>query len=223
MNIDIRNVPVYYINLDSHSERKNNIEAMLSNAGFTNVHRFSAIKNDHPSLGCALSHKAILDKIIADGIDVPFLILEDDASILNNFNPEVVVPDNADAVYLGLTTSARMWNYTVLDMVVSNVDDEVFRIYNLLAAHAILYTNIEYVKFLARAIQTAIDVDGHQDIVRASTMKFFNIYAKNNAIFFQNDQDRRVDLQTSVPLKNMRLVEPNAVNLGFACNCQRHR
>jgi GR25 family glycosyltransferase involved in LPS biosynthesis len=223
MIIDIREIPVYYINIEPNKDRKKTIEYMLSKNGFKNIIRFEGIVNSHPTIGCAMSHKSILDKVINQEVQTPFIILEDDAAILNDFNPEISVPEDADAMYLGLTTSARMWNYTVLDMVANKIDDETYRIYNQLAAHAILYTNIDYVKFLSKAIQTAISVNGHQDIVRASTMKFFNVYAKNNPVFFQNDQEKRVDLQTSLSLNKMNLVPPNATNLGFACSCHRHR
>jgi GR25 family glycosyltransferase involved in LPS biosynthesis len=223
MIIDIREIPVYYINLKSNKDRKKTIEDMFNDYGFKNIIRFEGIVSGHPTIGCAMSHKAILDQIINEGVQAPFIILEDDASILNEFNPEIFVPDDSDAMYLGLSPFARIWNYTVSDMVAKKVNDDTYRIYNQLAAHAILYTNIDYVKFLSKAIPTAIEVSGHQDIVRASTMKFFNIYARNKPIFFQNDQDMRVDLLTSRSLSMMNLVPPNATNLGFACSCHRHR
>jgi GR25 family glycosyltransferase involved in LPS biosynthesis len=222
MKIDIKNIPVYYINLDSKVERKESIEMMLKNAGFNNIIRYSGSLSHHPSVGCALSHQSLLSFLLEEGIETPFLILEDDAMISKDFSPILDIPDNSDAVYLGLTTSGRMWNYTVLDMVANKVNDEYYQIYNMLAAHAILYTNIDYVRFLSKAIKLAIELEGHQDIVRATTMKYFNVYAKNNPIFFQNDQERRVDLQTSVPLEAMAIVKPNRTNLGFACSCHRH-
>ena len=222
MKIDLKEIPVYYINMDSKPERKEAIELMLHNAGFKNVTRYPGNVSHHPSVGCALSHQSLLNFLLEEKIDTPFLILEDDAMISKDFTSIIEVPDNSDAVYLGLSTSARMWNYTVLDMVAKKINDDYYQIYNMLAAHAILYTNIDYVKFLSKAIKLAIEVEGHQDIVRSTTMKYFNVYAKNKPIFFQNDQERRVDLQTSVPLEAMNIVKPNRTNLGFACSCHRH-
>jgi GR25 family glycosyltransferase involved in LPS biosynthesis len=222
MIIDIREIPVYYINMNSEIKRKEAIELMLQNAGFKNVMRYPGSVSHHPSIGCALSHQSLLNLLIEEKIHTPFLILEDDAVISKDFASLIKIPDDSDAVYLGLSTSARMWNYTVADHVAEKINEDYYQIYNQLAAHAILYTNIDYVKFLAKAIKLAIRLEGHQDIVRATTMKYFNVYAKNKPLFFQNDQDRRVDLQTSMPLEAMKIVVPNSTNLGFACSCHRH-
>jgi len=61
-----------------------------------------------------------------------------------------------------------------------------FRVYNMLAAHAILYTNNDYVKFLAKATEFNISILDNQDKARAETMKYWNIYANRLPMFYQN-------------------------------------
>jgi GR25 family glycosyltransferase involved in LPS biosynthesis len=222
MIIDIREIPVYYINTELRKNRKDNIEKMLSDNGFKNFTRFNAVQNKDSTLGCAISHKKILDQIVKSGINTPFLVLEDDASMFDSFDPYVSIPSESDAIYLGLSEYARTWNNTTADVVAEKINEDIYRIYNMVSAHAILYINVDYVKFLSRAIQIAMEFNGHQDIVRASTMKFFNIYAQNKPIFFQNDSEMKTDVCTKVFLKNIKTSLPNASNLGFFCQCVKH-
>ncbi len=222
MKIDLREIPVYYINMDSNSARKEAIESMLNNYGFKNIIRFSGLSAHHHSVGCALSHQSLLNEIVKKGVETPFLILEDDAKISQDFVNIIEVPDDSDAIYLGLTKCGRMFNDTVSDIIATKINQDYHQIYNMLSAHAIMYTNIEYVKFLVKAINVALNFESHQDIVRSSTMKYFNVYAKSNPLFFQNDEEMNVNFQTNISLNTMQLIDPDKTNLGFNCECHRH-
>lgn len=71
---------VIYINLDSRKDRNDEILREIRRIGFeeSKIHRLSAVKRSWGALGCALSHKAVLDFIIERGWS-KVLVLEDDA------------------------------------------------------------------------------------------------------------------------------------------------
>ena len=78
-------------------------------------------------------------------IDPPFIILEDDATPIN-FKPEIEIPDDADAFYLGISSWGRMNGHSgPFVQYQEDVDGELLRVYNMLGTHAILYLTPEFV------------------------------------------------------------------------------
>jgi len=51
-NINLLNTPVYYINLDSDTEKSEKLQVMLGELGFKNVNRFSGIKEETKKVRC---------------------------------------------------------------------------------------------------------------------------------------------------------------------------
>ena len=97
MNLDLREIPAVYINLRQHVEKNEKMQKALKECGFNNIIRVEGIaRPDKPVAGCASAHHKALCEI-----DPPFIIFEDDCMV-KNFNPEIEVPDYADAVYLGI-------------------------------------------------------------------------------------------------------------------------
>jgi GR25 family glycosyltransferase involved in LPS biosynthesis len=218
MIIDITQIPVYYINLDSSAERREAISSALRQAGFTNVIRFKASTGEHSVHGCAKSHHELMSLVKHSG---PFLVLEDDAALAKDFTTIVEVPDDADAVYLGTTIAGRQKDRSTRFPVARKINEEYYQIYNFLTGHAILYINPEYQSFLKRALKVAVDFKSHQDIVRAETMKFFTVYVRNKPIFFQNDQKDYTDSITQTYIDDVPTKLPSVVNLGLWCQCYR--
>lgn len=182
-NINLLNTPVYYINLDSDTEKSEKLQVMLGELGFKNVNRFSGIKEETKKVGVAKSHNALLKDL--SGVIAPFIIFEDD--IVNyNFKIDLDVPIDSDAFYLGNSCFGLKGGVGQKRIVLKHYEQEIFRVYNMLAAHAILYTNNDYVKFLAKATEFNISILDNQDKARAETMKYWNIYANRLPMFYQN-------------------------------------
>ena len=101
MKLDLRDIPVYYINLDSAVDRREAMEEMTKKLGFKNVTRVEAIKHPRGSIGSGGSHDLILSIH-----KPPFIILEDDCKALS-VDTLVDIPDDADAFYLGISSWGR--------------------------------------------------------------------------------------------------------------------
>ena len=72
----------FYINLESRTDRKAQVEEQLSNVGLTCAQRFNAVKLDDGRVGCSMSHLKCLS--IAKEQKWPHvLICEDDIEFLN--------------------------------------------------------------------------------------------------------------------------------------------
>lgn len=80
LNVSFDNLEFIYINLDHRIDRKLEIENEFLKLGIKNFNRFSAIKNSFGALGCALSHKSVLEYSLI--MNATSVICEDDAMFL---------------------------------------------------------------------------------------------------------------------------------------------
>lgn len=184
MKIDLRKVSLIYINMDKDVERNESMHDLISGFGFTKTFRSSGVYVQNDSLkGCATSHYEILSTINSKTI-----ILEDDCVLMNN-DPIIEVPDDADAVYLGLSE----WGY-LKDVSKPNnylfeeVKDfpGIYKVNGMLATHAILYINKDYIRTCERIAKYSADNSVHVDQGFARVQRYFNVYAVSNPIFYQS-------------------------------------
>lgn len=210
MKLDIRNISVYYINLDEEVEKRQRTEQLLAEMGFTNVTRVRAIK--HPSgriVGCARSHHKILSSLDVEQA----IILEDDCALNKEFNGFIDVPDNAECVYLGISHWGRYLNHSGPFVHTSKTDTECVRVYNMLATHAILYRSNDYIKMCSRiAEHYGYQIENHLDIGFAENHKYFNVYALDEPLFRQYEwsavttgklSENSIDLENSKGFYNL--------------------
>ena len=106
MEVDIRNIPVYWITIESATDRHERMKTIFDKFGFTNTIQingkladkkgksFMEIQQDKSHLVAETHAKALVN-------DGPLLVLEDDVWFTDDFDPIVDVPDDTEAVYLG--------------------------------------------------------------------------------------------------------------------------
>jgi hypothetical protein len=193
MKLKLTDIPVVYINLDTQQRRKKNIEKSLDNLGFENVIRVSAFADRVGKRGCAYSHAIALEEV-----EPPFIVLEDDCVPLN-FIDEIEIPDDADAVYLGISSWGRMNSHSGPCVKSEEVDGYpgLLRIYNMLGAHAILYINPDYVDLCKRIAYHGYLISDHHDIGFADVQKYYDVYAFDNPMFYQTSSNGTNDKLSS--------------------------
>jgi hypothetical protein len=182
-NLNLLKVPAFYINLEKDLEKRESMEQLLEGLGFENINRFSGTEHQIKKTGVAISHNALLHEL--KGIQTPFIIFEDDL-VVNKFISEIPVPKDADALYLGSSLFGLYSGKGQLKVSAEKYGEGIYRIYNMLAAHAILYLNNNYVEFLARATEFSIKAGTNQDMARAETMKYWNVYGVESPLFSQS-------------------------------------
>lgn len=203
MKVNLLDVPVFYISLDEKTEQHKYVEGFLQQKGFKSFTRVPGVISDTKRVGVALAHKNALETALkASGGH--FMILEGDVAPWA-FQKEIKTPENTDAVYLGVSRWGLKNGVGTKRISVEEHDENVYRIWNMLAAHAILYTNQEYAKFLIKGIDAMISMATNQDKCRAETQKYWNIYGMKHPMFFQTGvymKDTRFELpgQTNMPL-----------------------
>ena len=187
MIIDLREISVVWINLDSAKKNAETMQERFHKFGFKNTHRkpgsiIPPPPNTDKSIahfrGCGQSHIDILDDT---NYSTPLLILEDDVEFYDNFNPVIEVPDDADGIYLGISTGNRYYQ-------TKRYNENYLRIGGILATHAILYVNESYKKIMSQAAKHCIiDLKQPWDLGASSVQFSQRVYTPNKPYFYQAD------------------------------------
>lgn len=193
MKINLKTVPVIYINMDKDTERNESMKNLVNDFGFTKTFRSSGVYTQgDPLKGCASSHNNILSDIKNKTI-----ILEDDCVIKNNIST-IDVPDDADAVYLGLSS----WGYIKDVSKPENYKFEqvegypgVYKVNGMLATHAILYITKDYIKTCQRIAEYSAKNSVHVDQGFARVQRYFNVYAIADPIFYQHSNTESTNIK----------------------------
>ena len=192
MKLDIRDIPLYYINLDSKVDDKTRLENLLFETGFKSVNRISGTLHEDPKVGCALSHLEVMgDK----SIPTPFILIEDDVDF-TGVKFEYDIPDDVDALYIGTSKWGRFLNHSGPFVQYQKVNDDIVRVYNMLSTHAIIYFNDGYREHLRRTCEYSANVAKyHLDVEYAENQKYYNIYALDVPFFTQMGYNNQVTNQ----------------------------
>ena len=217
MDLNPFEIDIYYINLDEHKERDVSFNQRMINSGFSKdrINKIHGIKKvgipqDSVFVGCFHSQLNALKTAVERGS--PFIILEDDATV-NQIPEKISVPDNSDVVYIGISS----WGFVpqtdgnlagINRIIHERVDNDVARIFNMLSSHAILYTNMDYVKSLINELEKNIKGEkiiansngirlmyyGQNmlpcDVIMANMQYKANAFALRNPMFYQDDKHK---------------------------------
>ena len=205
MIIDLREIPVVWINLDSATNNAETMKARFEKYGFKNTHRKPGLIIPPPPgtnqsiahfRGCGQAHVDILED---DRYSTPLLILEDDVEFVENFNPVIEIPDDSDGVYLGISHGNVHYQ-------TCRKDDNYLRIAGILGAHAILYITDNYRKNMSNAGKHCLyRMNVPWDLGTAGIQQQFKIYTPNSPLMYQsNDRENANKWQTLTdkPLEN---------------------
>jgi hypothetical protein len=184
MKLNLKNLDTYYINLDEGEERRQRTESILNKLNFSSVTRVPGIKTDDGKVGCARSqHKVLSDT----SISTPFLLLEDDILFTGNEDFNIEIPDDADALFLGVSQWARYFSFSGPFLHYRKVDDRIVQVYNMLSGHAVIYLSDEYRQVCSRISKyCGYQLFDHMDNGYAEIQKYYNVYSLDLPMFKQN-------------------------------------
>jgi hypothetical protein len=198
MKINIPFLPAFYINMEDAHQRKNDFVSWNKDLGFNNVTRVAGVYDETYYVGLS---KAFVNAL-GFGIEMEaksFTVFEDDAFPTEAYTSQIEVPDDADAVYLGVSP----WGFR-LDQDIEGPADfngsvfkkvdkfpGVFKIHSTLSCHAILYINKSYAEAALKSCKKSIDLRHHVDaqIYFDGLFDKYNIYAVG-PFFYQHDLDK---------------------------------
>jgi hypothetical protein len=209
MQIKMSNVPIAYFNLDRQPERAFRLEKDLKSYKMSKPTRISAVDREtltddneygYVADGVGFLHSIAVARSYLKSLDVvnslPYLILEDDARIMN-YESTIDIPDDADAIYLGVIEFAMdatdlyggfdSWKPGFVEFDRSIGNDDFYRIYRSLGCHAILYVTDRFLgaakEAFAESARTGIPID----IMQNKLQQEYNCYVAADNFFVQDN------------------------------------
>ena len=194
--IHLPSVKTFVYTVTKNEDRRNNIVKMMSKLGFTNW-SFVFGKDDKNLEYWQCIHD---DWISMLNTKPPFLILEDDVDVTENYKSEIEYPSDAHLVYLGgtrnaddmhlkeIAKAAKRNNKTLIhdeEFVYTEYDENYIQIYNMHSTHAVLFVD----DYSRHNFQYIINVNRQMpvDVAFALTHPFFRVYLVKYPFWYQND------------------------------------
>jgi hypothetical protein len=146
-----------------------------------------AIRASPGPIGCGLSHIRTLRAWTGER---PLLVLEDDVAETEDLSPAIVVPDDADAVYLGISRYGAVEPVDFVGFVdlvaVEPAGEGLLRLHNVLGAHAIVHLTPRWRTAAIEAMVASIaDRGWDPDRGLAAIQGDFKVYAPARPAFYQ--------------------------------------
>lgn len=194
MVVDIRTFDILYLHGPHRPERKDHMEKHLRENGLTAECHVGV--SDKGSSSGALGMIDIMKKRL-EGDFKPFILLEDDCSPTQWFRHDVPLPDDADALYLGLSAYGlnAQQDLGILHVDYTEVpyEPDIVRIFNMLSNHAIMFVTKRWTENCLECFKKTLlcecDIKRRSyDIEQCKTIPNFNVYGLRKPLFFQDDR-----------------------------------
>lgn len=174
------------LNLPEETARRESATALCQRLGL-DFRILDAVKAAPGRIGCGLSH---LKALRAWSGERPLLILEDDVAETEDVGQSLLVPDDADAVYLGVSRYGAVEPVDFVGFVdilaVERAAEGLLRIHNVLGSHAIVHLTPRWrAAAMAAIVEALADLDWDPDRGLARIQGEFNVYAPDRPAFYQ--------------------------------------
>jgi hypothetical protein len=196
MMIKLSELHSFYINMEKDVSRRHSFLKWNKALDFKNVKRIVGIAKTPYYVGLSHAFKNAIEAGLQR--NHPFIIFEDDATPTENFINYVEVPDDADAVYLGVSPwgVSSHNNKTFIKengaffLKVDNIKN-VFRVKNTLSAHAVLHITKRYSLAMQKVFEESIEQQSHSDVqaYKYGIFEKYKVYAIG-PLFYQHDKNK---------------------------------
>lgn len=192
MKLNITQLPAAYINLEDQPIRNARTIRLLDRLGFSQVTRIEGVKvPDRYWAGLAKAVENALETMAK----LPFILFEDDIRDAE-FTAEIEVPEDADALFIGISSRGSVLGTD--DLVPGPVLHEevpgyphLRRVLNMLSGHAVVYLSARYVDVVRAAAADAQRPDGKPyDLGVSYAQPNLRVYALRSPAFYQFDQTK---------------------------------
>lgn len=185
MKIDLDGARYYYLTHDSQV-RKDHMMSEFKGYDLVEVNPVSGItRNQSGNTGFSKIFDLACQHQERDKPFQPFVVLEDDVKKARDFPSSIVIPDDADVLYIGISRcgmNASGWCYTVYK---TSVDPDLIRVYNMLSSHGIVVCSMRGLLSLQKCVFEDYFRDRGWDISMACIQPYLNVYALKSPLVYQ--------------------------------------
>lgn len=191
MRLDLREIPVTYINLRSSADNRAYIEQhVLNRYDFQTWERFDADTINEKAdpriladrslyhvLG-AMTHLEIIERHL-EADSLPFMVLEDDVAVRSE-KFVYDLPDWCDAFWAGTSVSHPNLSF-------AKAPSGNYRVYDMLGAHGIVYLTRDFAEAYAELLRDAIKNEYPFDVKNYTVQNRFHVECPDIPVFYQRD------------------------------------
>jgi len=197
MKIYLKGLKNYFLTVDTNGIRKKHMLKEFEDYDLTEVNPVIGIgKYKSGSIGfCRMIDLGLRNQDRSKPFQ-PFILYEDDCSKFREFPEYIDIPDDADILYIGISKCSMNDKSYHYSSYYKNIDDDIIRIYNMLAMHGIIVCSASG----ALAIQKAM-LEGYYkniiwDIFVAYIQPYYNVYALKNPLVYQDGKYGGAEYET---------------------------
>lgn len=182
----ISDITAYFINPDDYKHRLPKISSTLNSMPFKSINRIAFNEKLHGKNNTMTkAHITLINRAIEEN-SFPFAIFEDDAKLIKDLPEEFNLPEEVELLYLGGS------NYNCggekPSLYIENYNDDFYRVYYMLSAHAIIVPSIIGANVILTAYERALSKSGYNDIELALDSKnHLFVVPKEGNYFYQDD------------------------------------
>ena len=185
-NLNLRDIPTVVVGRLSDKKRHNHMQSLTKELKL-NAQFPDGVTASPNFVGCGISHIRACSQ---NGIQAPFLLLEDDVVQSPAYSPDLEVPADADMVFLGTTSYGLAPNLDGRALEFAAIteyhNDTFARVHNMLGAHALLFVTERAREAYARASAEYITERFRpHDIALVDLAKELNFYTLIKPSFYQ--------------------------------------
>jgi hypothetical protein len=203
MILNLRDIKVYIISpgTGKYQERLHTVFNRIVNAGFNRIEFFRSVQCEHIYDSLSLTYIEIFKKELHNS--EPFIILEDDCQLWNNYNT-IDIPDDYSLLYLGVSKWA--YPHHVLSVyfenrpdivensyyTVKSINDTLVKVNSMNSSHAIMYKCRNFMKMFIDIYEnkirpfTGIPNDLFYSALIFTFRNDLNAYALKQPMFYQD-------------------------------------
>ena len=201
MRINLNNTKKLFLTHNSEQRRTH----MLSH--FKDVFEVNAPIGISKFKSASLGFKSMLEEGLNCVEFRPFIMLEDDTVSYREFPEYLNIPDDADLLYIGLSSwglpagAAVGSNHSVEFL---NVSDEVIRVFNMLSTHGIMVCSKLGADKMREGLDESYEIDVVWDIPIAKKHRDINVYALKVPLVYQLGSLGGHELATRVEFREFK-------------------
>jgi len=133
----------------------------------------------------------------------PFVIFEDDIK-KKEFPSEIEIPDDADILYIGLSTWGMTNKKTGVNNSVcfKNIDENIIKVYNMLSLHGIIICSMRGLLLFQKTLLEDFFTSNPWDISICQIQPYINAYALKNPLVYQFKEVGGQEIFTNINYEN---------------------
>ena len=226
MKINLNTIKIYFLTVDTNGARKHHILEEFKGSDITEINPILNIgKNKSGTTGFSKMIDLALRQQKRYLPFQPFILFEDDCSKYREFPNELVIPDNTDILYIGLSKCGTHKDTTWAQQVyMTEIDNDLVRVYNMLASHAIMVCSASGALALQKAILESYFMGNPWDIFIAGIQPDYNVYALKNPLVYQDaafgGAEEMTKFQLLDPIQNSELPPYHRIHCVSNLTCQ---